>query len=696
VINEPIQESTDPSGASETEDWDLEGTDRSERRLDAANLATTALMLLPAVLIVYMGFNAGGYFPGTPAVGALVLSQVLLLRLILAERPLDGFALGGFGAVAAFAAFSFVALISASWSHSTSRALLAFDRDLLYLLVLVVFVSVRPTASHLRWLIRGLALAFAILCVAGLASRVLPNVWPTAPNIINERLSYPLTYWNALGIIAGLGIVLSFHLTGATDEPWPVRVLAAALIPLEAGTLYFTFSRSSIAACFIGLIVYVLVARPRMLLSGLLAAGPTTAIAVKAAYDANLLATPHPTTSAALVQARHVALVVGVVMLVTIGLRAGFVRWLDPIDVGARSWRRIERRTRGRLAGGVVIVVVALVLALGLPGTVAHGWHQFISGAATPTQDLRARFGTVSNNGRTLLWRVAIHAFQAKPLDGQGAGTYQILWNRGQPAYEYNVNAHSLYFETLAETGLLGLVPLVLLFVGGLVALFRRCRGELRALYGALAAVAVVTAVHTGVDWDWQMPATTIAFFAAVGLALSPRLRHARGPIPGAAVRRLGALVCIVAAGLPVMIIGSQGRLHSAQVQLEAGRCRLAGRSALSAISWLPSRPEPYEILGYCDLQRGFSKLGVQAMQQAVTHDPSNWEATYALALARAASGLDPRPAAHAALGMAPHNPLAILAAETFSSVGASKWAYESSVLRTAALKSGQLSVSPG
>ena len=40
----------------------------------------TALMLLPGALIVFMGFNAGGYFPATPAVAALVLAQILLVQ----------------------------------------------------------------------------------------------------------------------------------------------------------------------------------------------------------------------------------------------------------------------------------------------------------------------------------------------------------------------------------------------------------------------------------------------------------------------------------------------------------------------------------------------------------------------------------------------------------------------------------------
>jgi hypothetical protein len=37
-------------------------------------LAVTALMLLPGALIVFTGFNAGGYFPATPALASGDLS----------------------------------------------------------------------------------------------------------------------------------------------------------------------------------------------------------------------------------------------------------------------------------------------------------------------------------------------------------------------------------------------------------------------------------------------------------------------------------------------------------------------------------------------------------------------------------------------------------------------------------------------
>ena len=113
-----------------------------------------------------------------------------------------------------------------------------------------------------------------MVCAIALTTRLLPDVWPIGPNLANDRLSYPLTYWNALGLLASLGIVFS-----STWRPGPAgrgvtRVLGAAAIPLLATTVYFTFSRGAILAGVIGDVAYLVLARPRGAVSGLVAAVP--------------------------------------------------------------------------------------------------------------------------------------------------------------------------------------------------------------------------------------------------------------------------------------------------------------------------------------------------------------------------------------------------------------------------------------
>lgn len=663
-----------------------------------SELGTVALMLLPGALIVFMGFNAGGYFPGTPAVVALVLTQILLVRIVQARHPFEGLAPVTLAAIVALGLYAALTLASALWSHSTSRAVIEFDRVWLYLLVLVLFGTVRASAARIRWLIRGLVLGASIVCVAGLITRVLPDVWHTAPDVSNQRLSYPVTYWNTLGLLAALGIVLALHLTCSLAERRLVRVLAAGVLPLLAATLFFTFSRGSILAGAVGLLVYVLVARPRALLSGALAAVPATAALIVVAYHANLLDTLDPTTPAAVSEGHRVALVAGICVLVCAGLRLLFSFALDPRLERSAGKPLIAAGARRRaIAAAAAAAALVGVLALGAPHAIANDWNRFMSGASTSASngDLRRRLTDPSNDGRTDLWRVALHGYAASPVHGSGAGMYQTVWDRQRPRFAYTINAHSLYLQAMAELGLPGLLLLLIVVGVAIVGLAVRARGTQRSLYGALLAVAVVWAVHAGVDWDWEMPVVTLGFFAAAGLALSARARAGAGWVPSHNSRLILALLCLATVVLPVSIVGSQSRLGDAEHALYASNCAAAGPAALSSIGWLDFRPEPYEIVGFCDIQRGLPRLGVAAMRQAVRHDPGSWETYYALAIAQASAGIDPRDSAEKALRMNPLEPLTRGAAKELRTSSPTEWVRRAAVVRAAAMASSDLSIVP-
>ena len=147
--------------------------------MDAAGrLASWALLLLPGGLTIYLSFNGGGFFPNTQAFAALVLAAALGLRIAFAEAPFAGFSKPLAVAAGGLALYALWTLLSATWSDSTARALLEFNRALLYLLALVLFGSLPRTATNFRWMLRGLALGIVVVCVCGLITRVLPDVWP--------------------------------------------------------------------------------------------------------------------------------------------------------------------------------------------------------------------------------------------------------------------------------------------------------------------------------------------------------------------------------------------------------------------------------------------------------------------------------------------------------------------------------------
>ena len=91
-------------------------------------LAGGGLSLLPGALTVYISFNGGGFFVGTPALIAVVVAVLLILWLLLAPDPFATVNRRLALAVGALGLFALWTLISSGWSHSPGRALIAFDR----------------------------------------------------------------------------------------------------------------------------------------------------------------------------------------------------------------------------------------------------------------------------------------------------------------------------------------------------------------------------------------------------------------------------------------------------------------------------------------------------------------------------------------------------------------------------------------
>lgn len=666
----------------------------SERLIGAVGTAT--LFVFAVVTVLYLSFSSGGYYPSAPGFAAVVLVQVLVIRTTLAQRPFEGIdwrlavPLGGLVGYAAWE------LLSASWSHANARALDASDLTLLYVLALALFGSLANTRTRLGWLVRTVVLGMAIVCVVGLITRVLPDVWPTSSAFGNDRLDYPLTYWNGEGMLAAATTILLFHLSSDTEEPPAVRILSAALIPPVATALLLTFSRGALGITAIGLLTYVLIGRPRALLSALAAVVPAAAIALKAAWDAQLLALNDLRSPAAVAQGHHVAKVV-LICLVVAGVLRGALLPLDRRLAAVRLPSVAhERRVRAAALGGGLVAIIVLAIALGLPSYAQREYHRFVNGNGGPRVALtRDRLTDPANNGRIFLWKAAVDMFDRQPLLGLGGGTFQVYWTQlrtPQSAY-YVTDTHELYLQSLGELGVLGLALIIIVIGGILVGIATRIRGPDRALYAALFAAVLAWAIHSAVDWDWQMPATTIWVFILGGLALARRPSWRRfGDVPRN--RTLLAIGWLLVAVAPLLVALSYARLHTAAADVRAGNCVAARQHALSSLSINAERPDAYSLIGLCDLEQGFPAAAVPAMSKAASLDPQNWQEAYWTAVARAGAGQDPRAAAQRALALNPLEPLARRLVRELGSADPRAWEAAAPGLRTAAMNSGLFAVS--
>src|SRR3954471_23226211 len=104
--------------------------------MPVGRLSEAGLTALPALLILWFAFHAGGYFPDSTGFVAVVVAVVLTLRLTLNNRPIAGMSIIGLSAVALMSLFALWTLGSAWWSDAPARSMIEFNRALLYLLLL--------------------------------------------------------------------------------------------------------------------------------------------------------------------------------------------------------------------------------------------------------------------------------------------------------------------------------------------------------------------------------------------------------------------------------------------------------------------------------------------------------------------------------------------------------------------------------
>ena len=654
----------------------------------------TALLVAPAAATLYLSFNAGGYFAGETAFVAIVALQLLVLRTVLADRPFEGLRWRVAIPAVGLAGLLGWQLLSAGWSDSTARSLLEADRTLTYLLAFVLMASLGRSGTRLAWAIRATAAALAFVCVAAFLSRVAPDtVETTLSGYADERLGWPLTYWNALGLLAAVAAILTFHLAASTSEPRAIRVVAAGLLPAIGAALMLTFSRGGLGVAAVGLVVYAVLGRPRGLLSALVIALPAVAIAMNAAFDADLLSTREAIgTPEAIAQ--------GDDLLRTVLLCSTFAvvgrLLLLPFD----DWLRRRRFAPLRRAGlpawagwaAAAVVVVAVALAAGLPDRVERQYDRFVEGDRGPqAADTRDRLTDPANGGRIDQWRAAVDAFEAQPVRGEGAGTYQLRWYRQRESGTVT-DGHSLYLETLGELGVIGFVFLVLAIGGILVGLAMGIRGRDRTRYAALFAAALAWALAAAIDWHWEMPAVTLWLFALGGLALAGRRRD-RPPMSGR-FRAPLAVAWIVIAVAPLLVMLSASRLGEASDALAAGPdCRTAKAKAIDSLDYLSDRPEPYAIIGLCNVVLGFPSAAVDPLERALAEDPRNWEYHYALAIGQAANGEDPRREAAIARRLNPVDGYTRSAVDLLAGDDPAQWRRAADRLAEEAVTSGKLTI---
>jgi hypothetical protein len=269
-------------------------------------------------------------------------------------------------------------------------------------------------------------------------------------------------------------------------------------------------------------------------------------------------------------------------------------------------------------------------------------------------------------------WEVALDDLERKPLLGRGVGGFAETWSHHRPFPQGVEEGHSIVFETLGELGAVGVLLLVVLF-GSIALAFVRVARQVSRPLGALAlATGLTWLVHATIDWDWEVPALTLWFFALGGVALAVVPTDARRGIFGKRVagpmaRAVASVMCLLVVVTPVAVAVSQSRLDGAVAALRTGDCIRADQLARDSRDALPMRAEPYQVIAFCAMRAGDDEVAIEAMEEANDRDPRSWDLAYGLALVRGAAGVDPRSAALRSFRLNPMEPLTRAAVRGFT-----------------------------
>ena len=622
-------------------------------RVEGRSILVGLAVLVPGALTFWLAFHEGGYFPGPVGLVAVEVAILLALSVVIGRVPWNGLSIPLAIALCALGALAYWTLHSQTWSDAPARAMTEYDRVILYLLVLAFFGSLGFTPKRMRVMLYGLAAAIVAVCVTAFIARTLPEIITYDPEVHPERLSYPISYWNSLGILSAVGLILCGHLSCSTRDHWLVRVLAAASIPLLAATLYYTFSRGATWLALAGVALYVILGRPRGLPGAAIATVPTTIITMATVNPAGVLTRDYM-SPAAIDAGERIALTVGLCMLAAAVLRAVMLP-LDKWLVSLALPTRMRRPVLATATVGTVAVVVAGCAAVQAPSLIADKYDEFNAGEVNVPKTGLSRLTTATSNGRQDHWDVANAAYEANSGRGTGAGTWGIEWSRERPNKLWVQDAHSLYLEVRSELGLPGLilVAAALLLIAG--AFLFRMRGPDKAMFAALFAAALAWGTHAGIDWDWEMAVVTLWLFAAGGLALSARPSKATPHLALSVPIKVAVVAaCVAVAILPMRMAVSEARVDAGVDAATNDRCKVAIAEARSSLDAVPERALPYQVIGCCELRLRHADAARRAYQRAVERDPRNWELHRDLSVAQALSGRDPRPTARRAKRLNP------------------------------------------
>jgi hypothetical protein len=633
-----------------------------------AGLALGALLVLLAFatgsgVIAGSGFDLGANTWAEIAitiVGAAALVGVLLYD---ARGPAHGA-----GALLAFAALTALTALSIAWSVQPDVSWGAANQSVAYLATFGAAIALARLFPN-RWAALAGAIALLTSVVCGYA--LLAKVFPAFPNsdATLGRVTAPLGYWNAIGLLGALGLPVVLWLGARREHPAALKAATIPAIAVLGTVVVLSYSRSALIAAVIVLVMCIgLAPTPTRMRAALVLLPGLAGAAVLSVWalgdhtlsdnfsNGTLVGNPHPLGARTAAGHSFGWVLLAVMVVASIG--------------GYALVRRAERTSlsdvaRRRVAVGLLVLVALVPVAgvaklatsqRGLTGEISHVWDSLTS-TQTAIGTGPNRIATLANS-RPRYWRDAITVGRHHLLFGSGALGYATARDR-YTSYHYPVKtAHGYLFQTFADLGLAGVAVSLALLASWSRAAWRtlgRPGGRGAAVgaavqtdtderTGLLALLAVVVGfgVHSAIDWTWFVPATAIPALICAGWLAG------RGPLSarvGRVARRRQILshpalppsvtaIVVVALALAYAIWQPLRAVQADNAAIAAVTARHGGQAvtdARSAVSYDPLSLDAISTLASVYEDTGQPALARAELVLGTSRQPENYRSWYYL-----------------------------------------------------------------
>jgi hypothetical protein len=502
------------------------------------------------------------------------------------------------------------------------------------------------------------------------------------------RLIEPLDYWNAVGLMAALGIPACLWAGTRPEGARWSKALAPPAIAVLIAALMLSYSRGALIVAVIGAAVWLAVVPLRLrgaLVLGLGAAGG--AVISAWALPSHNLSADYVPLAQRISSGRWLGLVVLLVLMACCAASWVAADRMERVVLSPPVRRRVILALLGLVAllpvGGIAALAVS---HRGLTGQVSHIWSS-LTNTHGGTGDQPGRLVQLSNS-RPHYWSEGFTVAGHHLVVGSGALGFATANLRYSADFQPVGHAHSFFVETLADLGLLGLAVTLVLLVAWAIAAARPLRappesGSRPEWIGmvTLACVVLVFGLHSLIDWTWFIPSLAVIALACAGwlagrgpltsaVGWAPaRRRLASSPLLGMGVMFTVAVTVFAAWAIaqPMRAADADSSAVSALIRGDAGAALTDARTAatanpvsveplfllsriyaaernpglarselVKAVTTQPSNPATWSELGRYDLDHHQTTAAVVELQQAHTLHPASGSIATALQQARA------------------------------------------------------------